>query len=107
MLRIEEECGLETSQRREEITFTFNGRELKGYAGEPIASALLANGIRTIRHHEKSGRPRGIYCGIGHCYECRVIVDGIPGVRACITPLKAGMTVSSEWNERMTKADEN
>ncbi|MFZ5643988.1 MAG: (2Fe-2S)-binding protein [Bacillota bacterium] len=91
----------------EEVTFTFNGRELKGYAGEPIAAALLANGIRTLRQHEKSGRPRGIYCGIGHCYECRVTVDGIPGVRACLTPLRAGMEVASERTERVVSGSEN
>lgn len=79
-----------------EITFTFNGLIYKGLAGEPIAAALLANGVRTLRRHEKSGKPRGIYCGIGHCYECRVTVDGVPGVRACLTPLEDGMTVESE-----------
>lgn len=96
MLRVKEEEGRNSSRKGEEIIFTFNGRELKGYSGEPIAAALLANGIRTLRHHEKSGHPRGIYCGIGHCYECRVTVDGIPGVRACLTPLRAGLAVTSE-----------
>jgi sarcosine oxidase subunit alpha len=83
-------------RERAEINFTFDGRVFRGFDGEPIAAALLANGVRTLRHHEKSGKPRGIYCGIGHCYECRVTVDGVPGVRACLTPLRDGMAVTSE-----------
>lgn len=106
MLRIEGECGQEASRCREEVEFVFNGRKFKGLAGEPIAAALLANGVRTLRRHEKSGRPRGIYCGIGHCYECRVTVDGVPGVRACITPLRKDMVISSGW-ERVAGIHEN
>lgn len=107
MLRIREKEGKGSCRKREEITFKFNGRELKGYAGEPIAAALLANGIRTLRYHEKSGRSRGMYCGIGHCYECRVTVDGVPGVRACLTSLREGMVVSSGGRQRKAEADEN
>lgn len=106
MLRIAVECGQDSSQCREEICFTFNGHKLKGFAGEPIAAALLANGIRTLRHHDQTGNPRGVYCGIGHCYECRVTVDGVPGVRACLTPLHEGMVVSSGWPQRKAEADE-
>ncbi|HWI63658.1 MAG TPA: (2Fe-2S)-binding protein [Symbiobacteriaceae bacterium] len=78
------------------VVFTFDGRPVEAVDGEPIAAALLANGIRTLRHSERGAHPRGIYCGIGHCYECRVVVDGQPGVRACITPVRAGMVVESE-----------
>ncbi|MFZ5633219.1 MAG: (2Fe-2S)-binding protein [Bacillota bacterium] len=107
MLRITGEDRHGSPDRRKEVTFTFNGRELKGYAGEPIAAALLANGVRTLGYREKSGRPRGIYCGIGHCYECRVTVNGIPGTRACLTPLEDGMAVLSGAPEREAGGDEN
>ncbi|WRU97601.1 2Fe-2S iron-sulfur cluster-binding protein [Priestia filamentosa] len=36
-----------------------------------------------------------MYCNIGHCYECRVSVNGQQGVRACVTPLKEGMIIES------------
>lgn len=88
--------GHQSATDTPEVAFVFNGHQLRGYAGEPIAAALLANGIRAIRHHSISGRLRGIYCGIGHCYECVAIVDGSPGVRTCLTPLRAGMVVSSD-----------
>ncbi|HYF93032.1 MAG TPA: (2Fe-2S)-binding protein [Symbiobacteriaceae bacterium] len=78
------------------VRFTFNGRAVEGIEGEPIAAALLAVGIRTLRHSERNGAPRGIYCGIGHCYECQVAIGGQPGFRACITPVQEGMVVESE-----------
>ncbi|MFA1820970.1 (2Fe-2S)-binding protein [Virgibacillus oceani] len=77
------------------VTFTFNGEEYTGLANESLSAALLANGVRTLRHHEESGAPRGIYCNIGHCYECRVTIGGKQGERACLTPLKDGMNVES------------
>lgn len=80
---------------RKEISFTFDGEKYTGYEGDTIASALLSHGIRTLRVHEESGNPRGIYCNIGHCFECRVTVDGKPGVRACLTEVKNGMEIES------------
>lgn len=80
---------------REKITFTFDGQTYEGYENDTIASALLANGIRTLRKHEESGSPRGIYCNIGHCYECRVTVDGVSNVRACLTPITQNMNIES------------
>jgi sarcosine oxidase subunit alpha len=80
-------------EERERVVFTFDGREYEGLAGDTIASALLANDVRVLRVHEESGAPRGIYCNIGHCFECRVTVDGVPGVRACLTEIRPGMVV--------------
>jgi sarcosine oxidase subunit alpha len=77
------------------VHFRFDGRELTALAGEPIAAALLANGIRTIRHQLGSGEPRGLYCAIGQCFECVATVDGIAGQRTCLTPVTDGMEVTS------------
>ncbi len=80
-----------------EISFTFDGAPFSALPGESIAAALLAEGVRRLRDHEASGTPRGIYCNIGHCMECRVTVNGITGVRACLTPVAEGMDVRSGW----------
>ena len=77
------------------ITFTFDGKTYEGYEGDTVASALLANGIRQLRVHEESGSTRGIYCNIGHCFECRMTIDQTPGVRACLTELTPEMVVES------------
>ncbi|MEV7092576.1 2Fe-2S iron-sulfur cluster-binding protein [Amycolatopsis sp. NPDC051045] len=42
------------------LKFTFDGRELTGYLGDTLASALLANGIHQVATSIKYGRPRGI-----------------------------------------------
>lgn len=93
--RIVDHPVLDHLKEKEQITFTFDGKAYKGFAGDTIASALLANGIRTLRVQEESGTPRGIYCNIGHCFECRVTVNEIPGVRACLQPIEANMVVES------------
>ena len=79
---------------REEVSFFWRGEELQALKGEPIAAALLAAGIVTLRRSAVSGAPRGLYCGIGHCMECRVTVDGVTGARACLTPIRGGEEVS-------------
>ncbi len=81
--------------KQEKVTFQFDGTTYEGFENDTIASALLAHGIRTLRKHEETGNPRGIYCNIGHCYECRVTVDGTSNIRACLTPIKANMVVES------------
>jgi len=93
--RIEHHPILGPLHSRKRIGFIFDGRTFQGYEGETIAAALLANGVRTLRYHEESGAPRGIYCNIGHCYECRVTVEGKGNIRACLTTIKEGMTIRS------------
>lgn len=93
--RILEHPVLGKLTKQKEIYFTFNGKQYSGYEGDTIASSLLAHGIRKLRVHEESGSPRGIYCNIGHCFECRVTVNGTPGIRACLTEIHADMVIES------------
>ena len=79
-----------------EVTFTFDGRELKGYEGEPIAMALHANGVHIYRITPEMKRTRGFFCAIGKCSSCFMVVDGVPNVRTCVTPLTAGMKVETQ-----------
>ena len=77
------------------VTFTFDGNIYEGFEGDTIASALLANGVRQLRVHEETGAPRAIYCNIGHCFECRVTVNQVQGIRACMTSIKENMVIES------------
>ena len=61
-----------------------DGEKIPAYQGETIAAALLAAGKRVCRNTRK-GQPRGIYCGMGVCFECRMIVDNQPNTRVCQT----------------------
>lgn len=81
--------------KKQTFRFVFNGDEYTALEGETIAAALLAAGVRTLRVHEEKGTPRGIYCNIGHCFECRVSVNSMPTVRACMTLVQDGMEVTA------------
>lgn len=83
------------NQRGQAVTITVDGVPLQAYLGETIAGALLANGQRAWRRTE-IGEPRGLFCGMGICYDCLVTVDGVPNVRACITPVIESMVVETE-----------
>lgn len=51
-------CGIDRSRP---LRFRFNDREYEGYAGDTLASALLANGVRLLARSFKYHRPRGIF----------------------------------------------
>ncbi|HEX3005071.1 MAG TPA: (2Fe-2S)-binding protein [Angustibacter sp.] len=76
--------------------FTFDGRQVPLDDGQSIAAALLAHGVRSWRTTRVHGRPRGLFCGIGICFDCLLVVDDQPNVRACLTPARAGMVVHTQ-----------
>ncbi len=75
------------------VTIYYEGRPIEAREGEPIAAALTAAGIKVFRTTEKRKEPRGVYCAMGRCSDCMMIVDGQPNVRTCVTPVKDGMKV--------------
>lgn len=81
----------------EKIEITFNGQKLQVEKGQMIAAALYAQGIRINRYTIKYQEPRGIFCGIGQCTDCAMIVNGRPNTRTCITPVAAGMTIETQY----------
>ena len=81
-------------ERGRAVTIIVDGVRLPAYMGETIAGALLASGRRAWRH-SPHGQPRGLFCGIGLCFDCLVTVNGTPNVRACVTPVAAGMVVET------------
>lgn len=96
-MRITEHPVLGTMEEKKTITFTYDGAPITGYEGEPIAIALEAAGIMIHRYTKKNHEPRGIFCAIGRCTDCVMVVDGKPNVRTCITPLKEGMDVRTQY----------
>ena len=95
--RIKEHPILGVQEKGEPVTFTFDGCPMEGFEGEPIAAALKAAGVMVHRYTKKEHKPRGIFCAIGRCTDCVMVVDGVPNVRTCITPLKAGMDVRTQY----------
>ena len=78
------------------VKIVVDGKVLQAFEGEPIIAALLANGIRVCRKTRKRGEPRFLFCGIGQCTDCVMVVDGIPNVRTCITPVREGIEIETQ-----------
>ncbi len=79
--------------RGAKITIVVNGRAYAAFAGETVHAALLAAGCRLLRKTAKSGQPRGIFCGMGVCYDCLVTINGVPNQRACMTLVEDRMEI--------------
>jgi D-hydroxyproline dehydrogenase subunit gamma len=80
------------------VTITIDGRSLRVAAGVSVAAALLDNGVRVFRH-SVSGAERGPLCGMGVCYECRVMIDGIAHRRSCLVTVSDGLEISTVESE--------
>ena len=77
------------------VHLTIDGRPITARAGQSVAAALLEAGIRSWRSTRVRNRPRGLFCGIGVCYDCLLSVDGIANQRACLVPARDGMRVAT------------
>ena len=73
------------------VTVTFAGRTLQARDGQSVAAALTAAGVRAWRTTRRGARPRGLFCGIGACFDCLLTIDGRPAQRACLAPVRDGM----------------
>jgi len=95
-LRIKNHPILGERQEAKEIEIIFDGKKVKAFEGEMIASALVAAGVKTFRYTTRNNEPRGIFCAIGRCTDCVMEVDGVPNVRTCVTPVKSGMVINTQ-----------
>jgi len=85
----------EERSRDRQIQIVVDGRPIEAREGVSIAAALLAAGIHTLHLSRKTKAPRGIFCGMGVCFDCLVTVNGVYNVRACLTPVAEGMHVET------------
>lgn len=69
---------------------TFAGRSVPFVPGQSIGAALIAAGIRSWRTTRVEARPRGLFCGIGVCFDCLVTVNDQASLRACMIEARPG-----------------
>ena len=86
--------------RDKPLEFRFEGRGYTGYAGDSLASALLANGVKVVARSFKYHRPRGIYSG-GEEEPCALVEVGQgtarqPSCRAPTVPLRDGLVARAQ-----------
>ena len=103
-MRVREHPILGADSGKESVSVTIDGAPFQAKRGEAVAAVMLANGLRTHRHTAKRGEPRGIYCGIGQCTDCVMIVNGVANTRTCVTPVEEGMTIESQYGFGAKKA---
>jgi hypothetical protein len=75
------------------VTITVDGIPVTGRAGQSIAGVLLHAGEQAWRTTTFGGAPRGVFCGIGVCFDCVVEVNGLSDVRACLRRAHEGDVV--------------
>ncbi len=83
-------AGLEP--RGAPVEIFVDGRPTPALEGETVAAALTAAGQLALRDHAAGGE-RGLYCGMGVCFDCRVSIDGRSGERACLALVRPGLRI--------------
>lgn len=76
--------------------FTFDERQIDFVEGQTVGAALINAGIYSWRVTRRQGTRRGLFCGIGVCYDCLISVNGAANQRACQVPAATGMTVTTQ-----------
>ena len=95
-MRVVEHPILDELDTAKTVTIYFDGMPVRALEGEPVAAALMNAGIRSFRLTAKKKEKRGIFCAIGRCTDCMMIVDGVPNTRTCVTRVREGMKVRTQ-----------
>ena len=80
----------------EKLSLKHRSKTVYGVAGDTVATALFANGVRIFARSLKYHRPRGLYSLDGECSNTCMAVDGVPNVRTENMLLKDGMVVKEQ-----------
>ncbi|WP_029535485.1 (2Fe-2S)-binding protein [Saccharopolyspora spinosa] len=66
-----------------EFPVEVDGAPVAARAGQTVAAVLMSTGRTSWRATRQNARPRGLFCGIGACFDCLLVVNDVPDVRAC------------------------
>ncbi len=77
----------------------FDSVPIPAEPGQSVGAALTAAGITAWRTTRREGRPRGLFCGIGICFDCLLTVDSLPGQRACLVRAAPGMKLQTDGGD--------
>ncbi|MEV0283896.1 FAD-dependent oxidoreductase [Kribbella sp. NPDC050820] len=85
------------------MKITVDGESINAKPGQTVAAALLSRGRDSWRTTRVNGRPRGVFCGIGACHDCLVVVNGTPDVRACQRLLHNGDEITTQQGAELPR----
>jgi predicted molibdopterin-dependent oxidoreductase YjgC len=78
------------------FTIELDGEAIDVEPGQTVAAALIAAGHRSWRRTRIGDRPRGVFCGIGVCFDCLATINGRPNQRACLVEAAPGDVVTTQ-----------
>jgi D-hydroxyproline dehydrogenase subunit gamma len=80
-----------------QVAIFINGEQASCSPAMTVAAAVMTVlGTPRLRSTTRTREPRGIFCGMGTCFDCLVTINGKTGVRACMTRVKGGMRVETQ-----------
>ncbi len=94
-MRIMDHPILGKLRKKRRVNIFLDEKKIEALEGEPIAAALIASGVKGFRRTRRFHHPRGIFCALGRCTDCIMVVDGVPNVRTCVTPVREGMRIKT------------
>lgn len=86
------------SSTPQRITVTLNSRPVDTEQGRSVGAVLMGEGIKAWRTTRNEGKPRGLFCGIGACYDCLITIDGQPNQRACMVQARDSMNIEGDFD---------
>ena len=85
------------------ITVYVDGKSVNVGANESAAAAALHAGIGYTRLSPISGEKRAPYCMMGVCFECLMVIDGVPSRQACMVRVHSGMRIERQLGAQELK----
>ncbi|HXP76294.1 MAG TPA: (2Fe-2S)-binding protein [Stellaceae bacterium] len=84
----------------ETVEVEVEGQWLRVDADQTAAGAALLAGLDYTRTSPATGEKRAPYCLMGVCFECLMIIDGVPSRQACLTRVRQGMRIARQHGVR-------
>lgn len=78
------------------VEVNLNGRSIEAVEGQSVGAFLLDQNERITRTTRFGGKPRGMFCGIGACFDCLITINGVTNQRACLTIIERGMSIQTQ-----------
>jgi len=80
----------------ETITVYVDGKPVSVSPHDSAAAAALHAGVGYTRTSPASGEKRAPYCMMGVCFECLLVIDGVPSCQACMVRVRPGMRIERQ-----------
>jgi predicted molibdopterin-dependent oxidoreductase YjgC len=83
----------------ETVSLNFEGEVIQARQHLSVAAALLESGIKHFRDTPVTHSARSPYCMMGVCFDCLLIIDGLPNQQSCMTQVREGMVIQRQSGE--------